>query len=94
MTVPWDHEFDRAWKYGYRLRAEKPFPVSRHRLPSTIKGTAPVDATERAVNARMHKPWYSQLGMVAFSGNPPPEPTAGNANSPAPQVKGAGPSTS
>jgi hypothetical protein len=28
------------------------------------------------------------------SGNFPPEPTAGNANSPAPQVKGAGPSAS
>ena len=68
MTVPWDHEFDRAWKHGYRLRAAMPFPVSRRRSPSTIKGTAPVDATERAVNARMHKAWYRQLGMVAFRG--------------------------
>lgn len=68
MTVPYDHEFDRAWKYGFRLRALLPFPVSRYRVPSTITATAPVDQAARAANLRMHKPWYAQGGMVLFRG--------------------------
>jgi glycosyl transferase family 25 len=68
MTVPYDHEFDRAWKYGFRLRALLPLPVSRRRLASTIATTAAVDQVARAVNMRMHKPWYAQGGMVLFRG--------------------------
>ena len=68
MTVPYDHEFDRAWKYGFKLRAVVPFPVSRHRWPTTISTTSAVDPAARAVNSRMHKPWYAQGGMVMFRG--------------------------
>lgn len=68
MTVPYDHEFDRAWKYYYRLRAVLPLPVGRRRMPSTVIGSARVDATARVANARLHKPWYRQGGMVAFRG--------------------------
>lgn len=68
MTVPYDHEFDRAWKYGYRLRAVLPFPVSRRDFTSTIASTAAVEQNARAANDRLHKPWHQQLGMVAFRG--------------------------
>ena len=68
MTVPYDHEFDRAWKYGYRLRAVLPLPVGRRRMPSTVTGSAPTDPSQRVANARLHKPWYRQGGMVAFRG--------------------------
>ena len=68
MTVPYDHEFDRAWKYGFKLRAVLPPPVTRRRLPSTVSRTSPVDPTARAVNSRMHKPWHRQGGMVLFRG--------------------------
>jgi glycosyl transferase family 25 len=56
MTVPYDHEFDRAWKYGIKLRAVMPFPVGRQHFNSTI-GAKPA-----------HKPWYAQGGMLAFRG--------------------------
>jgi glycosyl transferase family 25 len=68
MTVPYDHEFDRAWKYGLRLRAVLPLPVTRRPVRSTIVTTRPVDVTARTVNARGHKPWYAQGGMVLFRG--------------------------
>jgi hypothetical protein len=68
MTVPYDHEFDRAWKYDFRLRAVLPFPVSRHRWPSTITASPQVDPLERAANSRMHRPWGAQGGMVLFRG--------------------------
>jgi len=68
MTVPYDHEYERAWKYGLKLRTVLPLPTSRHLFPSTIANTNPVDAAARAVNARMHKPWYAQGGMVLFRG--------------------------
>lgn len=68
MTVPYDHEFDRAWKYGLKLRAVMPFPVSRHRWPSLIGVSSRVDPTKRAANSRGHKPWYAQGGMVLFRG--------------------------
>jgi glycosyl transferase family 25 len=58
MTVPYDHEFDRAWKYDLKLRVVLPFPVYRARTPSTIG----------ASTKRLHKPWHRQLGMVAFRG--------------------------
>ena len=68
MTVPYDHEFERAWKYGFKLRALLPCPVSRRAFPSTITTTAPVNATATTVNTRMHKPWHAQGGMVLFRG--------------------------
>jgi glycosyl transferase family 25 len=68
MTVPYDHEFDRAWKYGYRLRAVMPFAVSRIKFASTITATVPLDPAARVVNRRMHKPWHAQGGMVLFRG--------------------------
>ena len=67
MTVPYDHEFDRAWKYGLKLRATFPFPVSRAQFDSTIVGS-PLVRAERVVNRKMHRPWYQQGGMVAFRG--------------------------
>jgi glycosyl transferase family 25 len=68
MTVPYDHEFDRAWKYRFKLRAVLPPPVTRRRLPSTISRTSLADPTAKAANSRMHKPWYRQGGMVLFRG--------------------------
>lgn len=68
MTVPYDHEFDRAWKYGFRVRAVLPFPVSRYLWRSMIMGSPVVDPTARAGNSRGHKPWYAQGGMVLFRG--------------------------
>lgn len=67
MTVPYDHEFDRAWKYGIKLRSVMPFPVKRRKMPSTITASAQADPSER-VNARRWRPWYKQGGMVLFRG--------------------------
>jgi glycosyl transferase family 25 len=36
MRVPYDHEFDRAWKYGIRVRGIVPSPVTMAGSASTI----------------------------------------------------------
>lgn len=36
MRVPYDHEFDKAWRYDIRLRGIMPLPISAARIPSTI----------------------------------------------------------
>lgn len=58
MTVPYDHEFDRGWKYGLKVRAVLPFPVSRKTFPSSVGES----------NKKNHKPWYQLGGMIAFRG--------------------------
>lgn len=67
MTVPYDHEFDRAWKYRLRLRAVLPLVVSRETFPSTITTSTPV-AAEHRQQSQLRKPWYAQGGMVLFRG--------------------------
>ncbi len=69
MTVPYDHEFDRPIKYDLRLRCVLPLPISRRVAPSTISASSQVDPTERTVNARLHRPWYNQAGMLFFRGS-------------------------
>jgi glycosyl transferase family 25 len=46
MTLPFDHEFDRAWRYGLKLRLVTPVPCQHDDVvPSTI-GT-PASAPDR-----------------------------------------------
>ena len=68
MTVPYDHEFERSWKYGFRLRAILPPAVQRVSVASTITQTAPVSIERRAKRKPHHRPWYAQGGMVVFRG--------------------------
>lgn len=58
MTVPYDHEFDRGWKYGLKVRAVIPFPVARKSFPSSVGIST----------KKNHKPWYELGGMIAFRG--------------------------
>lgn len=59
MRLPYDHEFDRGWRTGLKMRLVLPFPVKRLKAPSTIE-----DPT-----AKRHahwKPWHQQGAMLAF----------------------------
>ncbi len=40
MTLPYDHEFDKGWVYGIKIRAVTPFVVTHNELaPTTIVGS-------------------------------------------------------
>lgn len=39
MQLPYDHEFDKAWKYGIKVRAINPFPIQHENLNYSLIGT-------------------------------------------------------
>lgn len=56
MRVPYDHEFDKAWRYGIRLRGVEPRPVSARGHRSTIN----------IRHAAIRMPWYLRLGVLWY----------------------------
>lgn len=55
MHVPYDHEFDKAWRYGIRFRGLVPFPVRPDRSPSTI-----------GHGKRRKKVWYRRTSVLFY----------------------------
>lgn len=58
MDLPYDHAFDRAWRYGIKYRMVTPalcLPDESGTLPSTI-----------SVSAQLRLPWYRRFSVVAY----------------------------
>ncbi|HOQ38532.1 MAG TPA: glycosyltransferase family 25 protein [Acetivibrio sp.] len=57
MTVPYDHEFTKWWKYDIRLFTVVPFPNYEEQGPSTI---------DYKMAKRNKKPWYKKFNTYAY----------------------------
>lgn len=60
MTVPYDHEFIKFWKYDIRLFTVVPFPAYEEIGASTIDYT---------MAKRNKKPWYKKFNTYAYRTN-------------------------
>ena len=54
MRVPFDHEFDKGWRYGIRFRGVVPHPVVSGGTASTIG------------HGRSKKPWYRRGSVLLY----------------------------
>lgn len=57
MTVPYDHEFIKYWKYNIRLFSVVPFPTWEKQESSTI---------DYAMMRKNKKPWYKRLSTFFY----------------------------
>ena len=57
MTVPYDHEFIKYWKYQIRLFSVVPFPAWEKQESSTI---------DYAMIKKNRKPWYQRVNTLTY----------------------------
>ncbi len=60
MNVPYDHAFDQAWRFGFRLRGVMPYPVSLTGHDSTIS------TAEFGTSRGRKKVWYKRGGVLLY----------------------------
>ncbi len=58
MRLPFDHEFDRAWHYGFKLRIASPWPCNHDQKNESLINSGP--ATQRKFV------WYKRLTAYAW----------------------------
>ena len=64
MTLPYDHEFDKGWVYGIKVRAVTPFIVKHNEtVPTTITATP-----SQSIKFRGLKHWPTYLNRLKTEG--------------------------
>jgi glycosyl transferase, family 25 len=70
MTLPYDHEFDKGWKYGIKVRAVRPFLVAHNE--TAITTIVPTGKSSRKLNGIKRWPTYqyrvkTELQRIAYA---------------------------